>query len=182
MKRIRRILERDVSLSFVITRWAGQHGLQKIARLVSRSADSWVWLVIFLLVGVLVPSQRCWAGIGFSATFLLASLVFVLKALIRRDRPRPAHDWIYALTDEHSFPSGHAARGVFITMFALHLGRPEIFLGLLVWAILVSLSRLALGVHYVSDVLVGMLIGGIWGGILLDTWPIWISFCGTLGF
>lgn len=181
MKPIQRILELDVLLSCALTQWANRNGLQKFARFISHSADSWVWLGIFLLVGVLVPSQRCWAGIGFGATFLLASLVFVLKVLIRRERPQPANDWIYALTDEHSFPSGHAARGVFITMFALHLGRPEIFLGLLVWAIWVSLSRLVLGVHYVLDVLIGIFIGGIWGGILLNTWPILISFCGILG-
>ncbi len=182
MKPIQRILDLDVLVSSALTQWAGRYGLQKIARLISHSADSWAWLGIFLLVGVLVPSRRCWAGIGFGATFLLASLVFVLKALIRRERPQPANDWIYVLTDEHSFPSGHAARGVFIAMLALYLGRPEIFLGLLVWAILVSLSRLVLGVHYVSDVLVGMLIGGIWGGILLEAWPRLISFCGILGF
>jgi undecaprenyl-diphosphatase len=182
VRSIGRILELDALLSFSLTQWAGRHGLQKVARPISHSADSWVWLGGFFFFGILIPSQRCWAGIGFIATFLLASLVFALKALIRRERPQPAHDWIYVLTDEHSFPSGHAARGVFVTMFALHLGRPEIFLGLLVWAMLVSLSRLVLGVHYVSDVLVGMLIGGIWGGLLLDAWPNLISFCGTLGF
>ncbi|MCX8023679.1 MAG: phosphatase PAP2 family protein [Thermanaerothrix sp.] len=182
MRPIRRILDLDVSVSFALTRWAGQHGLQKIARLISHSADSWVWLGVFLLVGVLVPSLRCWAGIGFVATFLLASLVFVLKALIRRERPQPANDWIYALTDEHSFPSGHAARCVLITVLALHFERPEVILGLVIWAILVSLSRLALGVHYVTDVLVGMLLGGMWGGLVLNYCSILISLCGTLTF
>ncbi|MCD6366057.1 MAG: phosphatase PAP2 family protein, partial [Bacteroidales bacterium] len=48
----------------------------------------------------------------------------------------------------------------------LTLKNKWIWTGLLFWAILVSYSRIYLGVHYPADILGGMILGGFWAIIL----------------
>ena len=90
---------------------------------------------------------------------ILAALVMGLKFVIRRRRP--AGDWggIYRNTDPHSFPSGHAARAFLIAVIAAGLGPVWGAIALWVWAPLVSLARVAMGVHYMSDVVAGLIVG-----------------------
>jgi undecaprenyl-diphosphatase len=91
----------------------------------------------------------------------------VIKFTIRRQRPEGEWGAIYRSTDPHSFPSGHAARAVMLAVVAMGTG-PAWFAALLVvWAPLVCLARVAMGVHYLSDILAGMLLGLVLGGITL---------------
>ncbi len=101
-------------------------------------------------------------------TVVTAVLVMAIKFTVRRRRPEGEWGGIYRNTDPHSFPSGHAARVVMLAVLALSLG-PAWFATLLVlWAPLVGLARIAMGVHYVSDVVVGMALGGVMG-IVINT-------------
>jgi undecaprenyl-diphosphatase len=91
------------------------------------------------------------------ATFLL---VTGLKFLIRRQRPNPPGEFVAFPHDKYSFPSGHAAR-----MATLSLGvvffYPAIGLILIVITLGVSLARIGVGVHYLSDVVAGLSLGAI---------------------
>jgi undecaprenyl-diphosphatase len=97
------------------------------------------------------------------ATFLI---VTGLKFLIRRQRPNPPGEFVAFPHDKYSFPSGHAAR-----MAALSLGviffYPAIGLSLMVITLGVSLARIGVGVHYLSDVAAGLSVGGITALFLL---------------
>ena len=62
--------------------------------------------------------------------------------------------------DEFSFPSGHTLHAVSFTVVAL-AGISQLAWLLVPFTTLVAMSRVVLGLHYVSDVLVGALIG--WG-------------------
>jgi undecaprenyl-diphosphatase len=92
-----------------------------------------------------------------------ALVVFAIKLLVRRKRPEGEWGKVYRLTDPHSFPSGHAARVMMIAVVMLGLGSSWLGLLLLAWAILVGLARVAMGVHYLSDVVAGMLLGVLIG-------------------
>lgn len=93
---------------------------------------------------------------------------FGLKHLIGRDRPLGAE--IYETT--YSFPSGHAVASIFFYLFAAYVifaftkisqkGKYAILLVSTVVVFLISLSRLYLGVHYLSDVIAGLMIGYFW--------------------
>uniref|UniRef100_A0A8C6YT34 Polyisoprenoid diphosphate/phosphate phosphohydrolase PLPP6 n=1 Tax=Nothoprocta perdicaria TaxID=30464 RepID=A0A8C6YT34_NOTPE len=90
-------------------------------------------------------------------------LVAVVKGLVRR--PRPAHNkmdmFATISVDKYSFPSGHATRAALVCRFVLHhlvLAAPLRVLVVL-WALVVSLSRVMLGRHNVTDVLFGLLLG-----------------------
>ncbi len=92
-----------------------------------------------------------------------------LKHLV--DRTRPVFDVPVATALGPSFPSGHAiGSAVFWTTTAVllvpHVRRPRVLLaGAVLVAVLVAASRVLLGVHYLSDVTGGLLLGLGWAGI-----------------
>ena len=90
---------------------------------------------------------------------IAAAIVMPIKFIVRRRRPEGEWGSIYRNTDPHSFPSGHAARVVMLAVVGLALGPAWLGVLLLVWAPLVSLARVAMGVHYLSDVVAGMILG-----------------------
>jgi undecaprenyl-diphosphatase len=99
-------------------------------------------------------------------------LVFAIKFTVRRRRPEGEWGQVYRKTDPHSFPSGHAARAALLAVLAIGLGPPWLGLLLAVWAPLVMLARVAMGVHYLSDVLAGALLGGLVGLALIWLTPL----------
>lgn len=134
--------------------------LRTVCMVLAHSGDSWFWAVglIFLyMAGSAVWKE--WALTQLLWILVLAVLVMVIKFTVRRRRPEGDWGEIYRSTDPHSFPSGHAARAMLIAVIALGLGPLWLGLLLLLWAPLVALARVAMGVHFLSDVVVGALVG-----------------------
>ncbi len=113
-----------------------------------------------------------WVAVVSSAIFEL-----LLKMIIKRPRPEDA---VY-IEKGFSFPSGHAALstalyGFLIYFFWRNLKRWKTKINILFFnislIIIVSLSRLYLGVHYFSDVWAGFLLGasGLILGITIGEW------------
>jgi undecaprenyl-diphosphatase len=116
----------------------------------------------------------------FVSVLVTAAIVMLIKFTVRRRRPEGEWGGLYRKTDPHSFPSGHAARATMLAVTALILG-PNWFGWLLIlWAPLVILARVAMGVHYLSDVLAGAMLGGGLGFILLRIYviPVVMEFLG----
>jgi len=159
-----RILELDARLSARM-RVAGRPGLLRSACIfLAHSGDSWFWWAGLALLGWLGSGfWRNWALTVLVSIIALAVIVLGIKFTIRRRRPEGEWGQFYRSTDPHSFPSGHAARSVLLAVMAVWLGPPW-FAGLLaVWAPLVGLARVAMGVHYLSDIVAGMLLGAAMG-------------------
>jgi undecaprenyl-diphosphatase len=100
-----------------------------------------------------------WAVVQFVGISVLAALVMSIKFLVRRRRPEGEWGGIYRNTDPHSFPSGHAARAFLIAVVASGLGPIGVAVVLWIWAPLVALARVAMGVHYASDIVAGAVFG-----------------------
>ena len=158
------LLEADVHWSQKM-RIAEEPGrLRSFAAVIAHSGDSWFWLLGLALVWAYGgPTWRTWAWRLILPTFCLALIVLVVKFLVRR--PRPEGDWgaVYRSTDPHSFPSGHAARATLLAVLVLGFGPPWLAVVLVIWAPFVALARVSMGVHYLSDVVVGALIGALSG-------------------
>lgn len=95
-------------------------------------------------------------------------LNLAVKAAVGRDRPDLPEPVSHA--PGFAFPSGHAmgsAIGVSVLLFVLlpllapRWRRPAVAMGTL-FAVTVGLSRIVLGVHWVSDVLGGWLLSVAW--------------------
>lgn len=138
--------------------------LRTLAAVLAHSGDSWFWLLGLALVGWLGgPVWRARALVLAIAILVTAICVMILKFTIRR--PRPEGEWgaIYRKTDPHSFPSGHAARALMLAVLSYGLGPPWFIVALTVWGPLVALARVAMGVHYLFDILAGALLGVLLG-------------------
>lgn len=154
-------------------RLAERPGLRRsLAILLAHSGDSWFWgLGLGLVYWLGSEAWRQRAVFLFFSILGLAALVLVIKFTVRRRRPPGEWGAIYRRTDPHSFPSGHAARAALLAVLSLGIG-PAWFAGLLlVWAPLVMLARVAMGVHYLSDIVAGALLGGLVGGLILRFLP-----------
>jgi undecaprenyl-diphosphatase len=167
---IQKLLELDARLSAQI-RVAERPGfIRSVAVFLAHSGDSWFWWGgLGLLWWLGTPFWKNWAQAILFSIIALAILVLSIKFLVRRQRPAGEWGGFYRKTDPHSFPSGHAARAFLIAVLVTGLGPAWLIAGLWLWALLVCLARVAMGVHYLSDILAGMLTGLLAGvGILLS--------------
>lgn len=158
---LKRILEIDRDASYAL-RVAEKPGLlRSFAMFFAHSGDSWFWGAAMLLLWFLADGAtwKRWAVYQFWWISILAALVMTLKFTIKRRRPEGEWGAIYRNTDPHSFPSGHAARAFLIAVLASFLGPGWLAVALWIWAPLVSIARVAMGVHYLSDILAGSLVG-----------------------
>jgi len=134
----------------------------------AHSGDSWLWMILLGLIWLLgSPDWHRKSALMILAVGGQALVIFAIKQIIRRERPRGEWGGIYRAIDPHSFPSGHATRAVLLAVLGCGLGPAWFGVLLLVWAPLVSLARVATGVHYLSDVVVGGVIGLGMGGMVL---------------
>jgi undecaprenyl-diphosphatase len=138
--------------------------LRSIGALLAHSGDSWFWGAGLAAVWALGDAdQKQWAIRLLIGIFSTALIVIALKFLVRRQRPEGEWGSIYRRTDPHSFPSGHAARATMLTGLVIGLGPAWLVPIMLVWAPLVTLSRVAMDLHYLSDALAGAVLGVLVG-------------------
>lgn len=142
--------------------------LRTAAVFFAHSGDSWFWWAGLGLLWWLGNSfWRPWALTVLLSIIVLAAIVLAIKFSIRRRRPEGEWGTIYRSTDPHSFPSGHAARAMLIAVLGIGLGPVWLAVLLCVWMPLVALARVAMGLHYLSDVLAGLVLGAIAAGVVL---------------
>jgi undecaprenyl-diphosphatase len=130
-------------------------------------------IAAFLLVGGhrRRDTRRAVVAAGISAALALA-LASVLSGLIDRPRPFVAHPATVHLFAQHAadpgFPSDHAT-AAFAIGVALLLRRRAWGAVVLVFAAILSVGRVAMGIHYPSDVLGGAALGSLVAIAL--SWP-----------
>lgn len=172
-----KLLEADARLSSRLRVAENPGLLRTIAMFFAHSGDSWFWLVSLVLVWV--SGNSFWKSRAFIlvlSILVTAVLVLVIKFTVKRRRPEGEWGRIYRSTDPHSFPSGHAVRSFLLATMALGLGPPWFAIILIIWAPIVGLARVSMGVHYLSDVVVGALIGIVMGWVNYNFIPILVNY------
>jgi len=146
--------------------------LAALLRAASRLGDGPAWFGLALLLPVFAGAEALSAVARLAAVGIAATLVStLLKRLFSRPRPYLAHGEI-ALgaqpLDRFSFPSGHTLHAVALSAVAF-VHYPLLAWALVPFTLLVAWSRVALGLHYPSDVLAGAAVGGAlaWGALFL---------------
>lgn len=122
----------------------------------------WFWIALTVLL-LIFPKTRP-VGVASALALLIGALItnVALKNLVARTRPYEVVEGLQILIakpKDFSFPSGHscasfAAAMVYLKMLPKRYGIPAVVL-----ATLIAFSRLYVGVHYPTDVLVGIAIG-----------------------
>lgn len=150
----------DGALCRGANRWCmGGRWLWRYFALVSRLGDGVVWYALMLalcLAGSPGTALRmALAGIAGLAIYRL------IKSRSRRPRPLHADPAIVSRVpplDRYSFPSGHTLHATTFTLIACS-AHPWLAVVLLPLAISIAASRVLLGLHYPSDVLIGAALG-----------------------
>lgn len=135
---------------------------RKSVRWISRSGDGPLYLIVALALLYIDPiTGLVFFQIGLIAYAFDVSLYLVLKNMIKRDRPAIKlayyEAWITP-SDQFSFPSGHTAAAFLFSCLIANF-YPGFAFPVYVWASLVGISRVLLGVHYPSDIAAGALLG-----------------------
>lgn len=143
-------------------RWAARRTILLLFRVVSRLGDGMFWYALMLAIAAFGGTRGIAAASHMLATAAVAALLYRwLKQWTRRPRPFRSHQGIVAHIaplDEFSFPSGHTLHAVTFSLVAL-AWFPQLAGLVLPFTVLVAASRVVLGLHYPSDVLVASLIG-----------------------
>lgn len=154
---------RDTGWCLRTNRWCERGPVFALFACISRLGDGVFW---YLLMPALIVADG-WTGLHASVHMAATGVVALtlyrsLKRHTRRPRPFAAdariRAWIAPL-DEYSFPSGHTLHAVAFSSVAVwHY--PLLAWLLVPFASAVAASRVVLGLHYPSDVLAALAIGG----------------------
>ena len=157
---------RDHSLMRRVNRWSAPQWVRLWMLGATRSGDGWLWYALGLALLIFGDADRFRAvGTAASAAGFRVALFIALKRIAARRRPcfLEPHCWAQLLPpDQFSFPSGHT-----ITAFAIALSvggfYPSLLAPLVFCAASIGVSRVVLGMHFLSDVLAGAAIGAFLG-------------------
>src|ERR1700735_5136484 len=145
---------RDYSLMRRVHRWPAPLWIRVWMICATRGGDGWLWDAMGLGVLLFGGPPRVSAGLGIAAFVLL-------KKCATRQRPCAIepHCWATLLPpDRFSFPSGHTITA-FSVAISLSEFYPALLPALLFCALSIAASRILLGMHFLSDVVAGAVLG-----------------------
>ncbi len=147
-------------------RWKNKKILDWIAFFIDRSINHISGTIWYILWWIILWSLWYFSilSVWLISSIIVYIMVGILKLLSKKQRPKDARFRLY----DFSFPSGHTAiattwflnLALFISRYVDHTGiLLSVFFWAILWGIVVGRSRLYLKVHWISDVLVGLLLG-----------------------
>ena len=158
----------DSSILLLIQQMTGLPPLDHFMTALSLIGDDGIiWCLITVALLINPKTRKCGVVCALS---LILSLLFcnvLLKNLIARPRPYLVIDGLHPivpLLSDFSFPSGHASSSfAFVTAVYLSELNKKWAAIVFVIALMISFSRLYVGVHYPTDVLGGVILGILCG-------------------
>ncbi len=126
-----------------------------------------IWFAITLPFLIYAPWRMTGVNIIVALGFTQLVCEVILKHIVKRERPSNRlsdSEQLIRRPKYYSFPSGHTSASFCVVSVVIVRGTPlYAVLIILFCAIMIGLSRVYLRVHYLSDVLVGMILGLICG-------------------
>jgi undecaprenyl-diphosphatase len=135
--------------------------LTKFMKVVSTMGDGYLWGACAVLFYGVTDVSISWLYVGVTAFAIELILYKLIKQSTTRPRPFRANAGISNLVvpqDEYSFPSGHTAAAT-VAALLFSMAVPALIPFFFALAAVIGLSRIYLGVHYPSDVLMGFALG-----------------------
>jgi undecaprenyl-diphosphatase len=154
--------ELEIGLCLRVNRYGRPEAVRRFFSIVSRMGDGGVWLALGGVVLLLHGSKAIPFILRAAAIAAIGVTIYkLLKCRLVRERPYIANGNILCGTpplDRYSFPSGHTLHAASFTVLFGDFD-PLLLIVAAPFAVLVAISRIVLGLHYPSDVLVGGTIG-----------------------
>lgn len=155
---------------------------KKALRAVSTGAAAAVYLLYLGLLAWLAW-HAMWAPLGVTAVVPAAAFVVgtALRAAINRPRPYTKYGFVPLFPKDktgQSMPSRHCFSAAAIAGTAWYV-LPPLGAVLVVLGVLIAISRVVTGVHYISDVLAGLAFGSVFAVL---GWNAFVLAASALGF
>ncbi len=159
MKILYSLYQYDLRMLLWCSQTSREKQLIQLAKSLSKTGDGYLQIllpVIFLLM----DKQQGWQffiTVAVAFTFQMP-IYWVLKNQFKRNRPQqaiPSFKSCITAADEFSFPSGHSSAAFLMASITV-LFYGSTALPLYLWAALVSVSRVVLGVHFPTDIIAGI--------------------------
>jgi membrane-associated phospholipid phosphatase len=140
-----------------------------LVRTLNTAGNLYNWAVLVAIAAVAVGVLRgIRAGVLVGASFFVDFVATLAKSLVERGRPDTIEAHLLYGIDSYGFPSGHTARaaalvGALVWVFVPARWRlPAAITGAVIGGLVMGYARVALGVHFPSDTLGGLLLGLAW--------------------
>lgn len=152
----------DTRLCIRINRFSYDEHIASFFKVVSRLGDGWFWYAMLAVAALMGGMAQLHLVVATIITSLMGvGLYKLLKVKTVRPRPYQVHQVIILgerPLDVFSFPSGHTLQAVLFTV-TLGMFFPALLPIMIPFAFLVAISRMVLGLHYPTDVLIGAALG-----------------------
>jgi undecaprenyl-diphosphatase len=157
----------DYSVMRRINQWRAPRWVRLWMLLATRAGDGWLWGAIGIAVLFATSDTLRFRALEAAAAAVAAGILIFHKVKRICCRTRPCdiipHCWATIVTrDRFSFPSGHSTTA-FAVAVSLGSFYPEIMPLLLILAANVAVSRVIVGMHFLTDVIVGSGTGALLG-------------------
>lgn len=126
--------------------------------------------IIWLLISIpfFINPSTTYIGVNILVSISITAIIGegIIKHLVCRMRPchkLEDEDLIVKRPSFYSFPSGHTASSFAVATLAIIRCSVPVWCGILTIALIVAFSRIYLRVHYLSDVVCGVLLGILCG-------------------
>ncbi len=152
--------------SLVLVSMAGRLRQNQIIRAmqwISKSADGHAYPIVLVPYAGLQSDRWAILGACIFAFCIELAVYKLIKQAVKRPRPfRKLEGFVNLIEpqDTFSFPSGHTA-GAFVAALIIGACNPIYYIAACLWASLVGISRIYLGVHYPTDVAAGACLGAL---------------------
>lgn len=154
----------DARLFLGLNRGQRHTRTEKVVRFISFTGDGYLYLLMALSLPWLFPEQgTVFLLAGLTAFVIELPVYWSLKNSFKRRRPFNVVQVMAPVlkpSDEFSFPSGHTTAAFMVAGITSACFPPAALL-VYAWAALIGLSRVMLKVHFISDVLAGMILGSM---------------------
>lgn len=137
--------------------------------IIAWSNEGWVWVALsplFILLSFFYFDPASVAKVKYLYIMLFVDILLTggIKFLTKRTRPAYNKGGLFVGPDIFSFPSGHSSRAMLlahVSIFVFGWQSPWRAASVMCWAALVAVSRLALGRHFLTDVVGGLTLGAL---------------------